>query len=280
MCKVKRSISQRFVEEKRKSSFIGRDAFTLIELLVVVAIIAILASMLLPALSQARERARMAVCISNLKQIGMGLHMYADSFDGLIPTYAAAGGDAWQCFAGLIDPFASGRPLNTTKGYSMLWRCPSDTLCGGYRSKTFVGWNTLSYGIHYHLYNRPGYMASETYWGTRRYACKIGRLQAPSKTLYIAEHGYDKGTSPTNEYYPLVGPRISGGWMQLANFHGSRQYDTAMNNVLFADGHVASVANSWLCRMGDSTGNYEPWFSFRGPDGNQGGWYITIYPGK
>lgn len=77
---------------KTSSSRYSSNGFTLIELLVVIAIIAILAAILFPVFAQAREKARSTACLSNNKQIGLGLMMYAQDYDEtLVPPYAGSG---------------------------------------------------------------------------------------------------------------------------------------------------------------------------------------------
>src|SRR5438132_8381844 len=77
--------------DRPKGSTAARPAFTLIELLVVIAIIAILAAILFPVFAQAREKARQASCLSNLKQIGLGVMMYAQDYDEAYPSASLQG---------------------------------------------------------------------------------------------------------------------------------------------------------------------------------------------
>lgn len=110
----------------------SRDGFTLIELLVVIAIISILAAILFPVFSKARERARAASCMSNVKQIGTAMTMYTQDYDERLPEPSLAGvfrnasdSGLGQLYTGVLPFHLAIQPY--ARNYQ-LFGCPSDPL--------------------------------------------------------------------------------------------------------------------------------------------------------
>jgi prepilin-type N-terminal cleavage/methylation domain-containing protein/prepilin-type processing-associated H-X9-DG protein len=102
----------------------SKRGFTLIELLVVIAIIAILAAILFPVFAQARESARKTTCISNLKQVGMALLMYAGDYEETLPWSTSSRLSGWTWYQS-VDPYIKTGvgPNGTTQ--KTFWLCPS-----------------------------------------------------------------------------------------------------------------------------------------------------------
>jgi len=192
-----------------------KDGFTLIELLVVIAIIAILAAMLLPALARAREKGRQAQCISNLKQILLAAHMYANDCDGYLPWHYSYGNN-W------MNSLYNGNYVSNVK----LFRCPS-YLVNGYGTTGCLT-RQYSYGVWYNLYNaKLNYY--ETFGGVNNsdvvYISETRRnLNEAWPWMYACTSTTTALAASNSTYYP---------WP-------AHQVNTRLN-IGFLDGHVENL---------------------------------------
>ena len=224
----------------------SRAHFTLIELLVVIAIIAILAAILMPALQQARERARSAGCISNLKQLGTAVANYAASYSEYIPSAAfwAPGTNAYYFWpTALCDMMSSnqgywswGWSEGTPDATRKLFTCATADAEGDSDSTGMKGalYRGLGYRYSYFMGGPDFYKDGDKDCQPR----KIGKSAAPALRMLIADGTKDDyGTklyyNPANNHIPF-------------NRH---KYG---NNMLFGDMHVGFMTrDDTIAKRGD-----------------------------
>jgi prepilin-type N-terminal cleavage/methylation domain-containing protein len=209
-----------------------RLGFTLIELLVVIAIIAILAGLLLPVLSRAKDTSKKAQCLSNLHQMGTALLIYADDNGGYIPRAASGGvGPLWYK---MITPDIGGHGTNDVSSAKVL-------ICPSYPDKTSI----VGYVVNGWYFSSPADMVGSE----QTTPSKLSIFQQPSQTIYLADYEYRAGipvisnltTSVLDEndtWSTAHLPYDSHGNLNTGDVRVARaRHGNGGNDLMFLDGH-------------------------------------------
>jgi prepilin-type N-terminal cleavage/methylation domain-containing protein/prepilin-type processing-associated H-X9-DG protein len=214
------------------------NGFTLIELLVVVAIISLLVSILLPSLNQAKEMARGAVCMSNLRQIGLGIAQYAEENDGVMYksyTWGDPHPDWWTQALGLsgVLPWPAGfYDQERDKATQGVWDCPTVEILYAPPGATKVAWTYLRMSNDYPFW---------TVCGTADWI-RLADIESPSRQIFVID-----GILAPNELgggYPYAGSQNGGSTrygLILTEYadSGGAAFDHGQRaNCLFSDWHI------------------------------------------
>jgi prepilin-type N-terminal cleavage/methylation domain-containing protein/prepilin-type processing-associated H-X9-DG protein len=224
----------------------SRYAFTLIELLVVIAIIAILAAILFPVFAQAREKARQTVCLSNEKQIGLGIMMYVEDNNECFPLSENA---VYQQWYDTVAPYIkSGQTggLGFYWGVGGIWDCPSapdmwgeGQLYGANLCVMPVDWPSSWYSMPLQDANL---------------VCTLSEISSASDTIMVAEkgrNGCNNGAdNPCFNYEDFVPVEWEWATNVAPIVDGVAQNDNsnlAIRPTTQCDASYAAADNLWEC---------------------------------
>ena len=203
-----------------------KRAFTLIELLVVIAIIAILAALLLPTLSRAKETGRRTACVSNLRQINLAIRLYADDYSDSLPVLPdpnpypnGVGAYYKQLVKGYLGLTGPASPNEKA------FVCPSDRVLQTQIGHAFTSYTFNGYEVG------PGAIPRIT-------GQKLGAIKSPAKAVLAGE-------------WPAF---FGGSWHPLVN----GDYSEAKAVLSFVDGHASFSKIYWDGVSDSDPCNYEP----------------------
>ena len=191
-----------------------RSGFTLIELLVVIAIIAILAAILFPVFAQVREKARQITCVSNLKQIGLGILQYNQDYDETFPMVdyiqnASAGGNEVRWYQAVGPYIVNGNKYGDGfyDGAGGIWSCPD--LPVQQTCNYGANWSVMESGINLGVGPAPNYPGLPS--------ATLSELQTPANTIVVAEKGLNAGDTAYEQFQTWEGMWTAAGGGNAAN---------------------------------------------------------------